>query len=155
MVFAQCKLRPRPPPCQLIPFGPKRLRGCVASRRATLSSTRCASCLPSSHFATLLSTHRVSLLSHCLSSSSHCATLLLSCRASWLSHSLSPSSCCATLLSTCHTSLLLHRLSSSSLCAPRSPLVLSLCRLIVALPFDAPPSCRLVILSLLIALKAQ
>jgi hypothetical protein len=43
--------------------------------------------------------------------------------------------------------LLLHRLSSSSLCAPRHLLVFSLLWLVVALPLNALPSCRLVILS--------
>jgi len=49
LVFAQYELRPWPPPCQLIPFGPGRLRGCVASSRAALSSPRHASWL--SHLA--------------------------------------------------------------------------------------------------------
>ena len=154
MVFAQYQLRPWPPPCQLIPFGPGKLRGCVTSRRATLSSPRRASwlshsLLSSSHCAVLSSTCRASLLSHCLSLSSHCAALSSSCRASWLSHSLLPSSHCATLLSThctC-TSLLSHRLSLSSRYAPRRPLVLSSRQLVVVSPLDAPPSRRLVVLS--------
>ena len=66
----------------MIPFGPRRLRGCVASRHAALLSPRCAS-----------------WLSHRLWSSSHCAALSSSCRSSWLSHCLSPSSRCATLSS--------------------------------------------------------
>ena len=94
-----------------------------------------------------LSTCRTSLLLHHLSSSSHCSALSSSYPASWLLHCLSPFSCCATLLSTRHTSLLSHRLSSSSCCAPRCPLVLSLCRLVVVSPLDAPSSHRLVLSS--------
>ena len=70
----------------------------------------------------------------------HCTALSLSCHASWLLHCLSSSSHCATISSTCCTSLLTHRLSSSSRCAPRSPLILSSRRLVVASPLDAPPS---------------
>jgi len=94
MVFAEYKLRPWPPPCQSIPFGPGRLRGCVTSRCTALLSPR-----------------RASWLLHCL---------LLSCRASWLSHCFSPSSCCVTLYFSHCDSLLSHRFSSSSCCAPHS-----------------------------------
>ena len=45
-------------PCQLIPFGPGKLQGCVTSHRTALSSPR-----------------RASWLSHSLLSSSHCAAL--------------------------------------------------------------------------------
>ena len=152
MVFAQYQLRPWPPPCQLIPFGPGKLRGCVTSCRATLSSPRRASwlshsLLSSSHCAVLSSTCRASLLSHCLSLSSHCAALSSSCRASWLSHSLLPSSHCATLLSTHCTSVLSRRLSSFSRCAQRRPLILSSHQLVVTSPLDVPLSRRLVFLS--------
>ena len=104
LVFAQYELRPWPPPCQLIPFGPGRgLRGCVTSRSTALLSPRHAS-----------------WLSHCLLSSSHCAALSSSCRASWLMHCLSPSSRCVTLSSSRCAGLLSHRFSSSSCCAPHS-----------------------------------
>jgi hypothetical protein len=93
-------------------------------------------------------------LSHHLSSPSHCAALSLSCFASWLLHCLSPpSSCCATLSSTSLASLMSHCLSSSSRCAPCHPLVISSRRLVVALPLDAPPSCRLVVLSCRLSLS--
>ena len=85
-------------------------------------------------------------LSHHLSPPSHCAALSLSCCASWLLHCLSPSSRCATLSSTRCASLLSHRLSSSSCCAPRHPIILSSCRLVVASPLDAPPSRCFVVL---------
>ena len=142
----------------MILFGPGRLRDCVASRHAALSSPRCASWLShslllSSHCAALPTTRRASLLLHRLSSTSHCAALSLSCRASWLSHCLSPSSRCATLSSTRCTSLLSHRLSLSSLCTPRRPLVLSSRRLIVASPLNAPPSRCLVVLSCRLSLS--
>ena len=122
------KLRPWLPPCQSNPCGPRRLQGCVASR--------CTAHLSSRH---------VSWLSHCLLSSSHCATLSSSCRTSWLPYCLLPSSHCATLSSSHCTSLLSHHLSLSSCCAPRHPLILSLHRLVVALPLDAQSSCRLVV----------
>ena len=129
------------PPCQSILFGPERLRGCVASRRAAL-----------------LSPCRASWLSHRLLSFSHCATLSSSCHTSWLSQCLSPSSRCATLSSSCCASLLSHHLTSSSCCAAHSSshrsdwllcqllmphllVVLSSRHLIVSL------SCRLVVLS--------
>jgi hypothetical protein len=115
-------------------------------------SSRCASwlshcLLSSSHCAALSSSCPTSWLSHHLSPSSHCAALSSSCRASRLSRCLSPSSCYAILLSTRCASLLSHCLSSSSRCAPHHPLVLSLHRLVVvALPLDALPSHRLVVL---------
>jgi hypothetical protein len=129
------------PPCQSILFGPERLRGCVASRRAAL-----------------LSPCRASWMSHRLLSFSHCATLSSSCHTSWLSQCLSPSSRCATLSSSCCASLLSHHLTSSSCCAAHSSshrsdwllcqllmphllVVLSSRHLIVSL------SCRLVVLS--------
>jgi len=132
--------------------GPRRLRGCVASNCATLSSPRRASwlshsLLSSCHCAALLSTRRASLLLHRLSSSSHCAALSSSCHASCLMHCLLPSSRCATLSSTRCASLLSHCLSSSSHCTPRHPLVLSLRRLVVASPLAAPPSRCLVVSS--------
>jgi hypothetical protein len=138
------------PPCQPNPFGAERLRGCVASRRAALVSSRRASwllhCLLSSpHCASLSSSCRASWLLHRLSPSSHCAALSSYCLASWLSPCLSPSSRCATLSSTHHASLLSRRPSSSSHCARRRPLVLSSCRLVVTSPLNAPPSCRLVV----------
>jgi len=101
-----------------------------------------------------LSSPHVSWLSHCLLSSSHCATLSSSCRASWLSHCLLPSSRCATLSSSRCTSLLSHHLSLSSCCAPRRPLILSLRRLVVALPLDVPSTCHLVV-SPLVVLSRQ
>ncbi len=129
----------------MIPFGPGRLQGCDASHRAALSSPHRASwfshsLLSSSNCAALSSTCRASLLLHRLSSSSHCVALSLSCHTSWLSHCISPSSRCTSLSSTRHASLFSHRLSSSSCCTPRDPLVLSLRRLVVASPLDAPPS---------------
>jgi hypothetical protein len=66
-----------------------------------------------------LLTHRPLVVSSSRRASCH---LLLSCHASWLSH---------------------HHLSSSSCCT--TPLVLSLCWLVVALPVLAPPSCPLIV----------
>jgi hypothetical protein len=116
-------------------------------------------------------------LSHCLLPFFCCVTLSSSRRASLLSHQLSPSSCCATLSSSRRAGWLLHRLlmhhpffiSSSSSCplivssscrapllsschARRQlvvPLVLSSCRLVVALPLLAPPSHPLVMPAIL------
>ena len=85
----------------------------------------------------------------------HCTALSLSCCASCLSHCLSPFSHCDTLVSTHHASLLLHCLSLSSCCAPCHPLILSLRRLVVALPLDALPSCRLVISSCRLVLSRR
>ena len=127
----------------MIPFGPERLRGCVASRRAALVS--------SCHASWFL---------HRLLSSSHCAALSLSCLTSWLLHHLLPSSHCAALLLSCRASCCIasrHPLIAPPLvnssrqlvvalpllvsrCTPCHPLVLSSRRLIVLSPLDALPS---------------
>ena len=128
-------------------FGPGRLRGCIASRRAALLLSCLASCLshclsPSSHCAALLSsrcatlssTRRASLLSHRLSSSSRCADHLCSRRAGWL---LRP-------LSTCHPLVV-----SSSCCAASRCLVAPAgCHIIISRrPLVTPPSRSLIVLA--------
>jgi hypothetical protein len=80
---------------------------------------------------------------------------LSSCRASWFLHCLSPSSRCTTLASTHRASLLSHRLFLSSRCAPRRPLILSLRRLVVASPLDAPPYHRLIVLPCRLSLSRR
>ena len=83
------------------------------------------------------------------------SALLSSCRASWFLHCLSPSSRCTTLASTHRPSLLSHRLFLSSRCAPRRPLILSLRRLVVASPLDAPPYHRLIVLPCRLSLSRR
>ena len=70
-----------------------------------------------------------------------------------LVHCLLLSSLCTTLLSSRRASLLSHFLSSPSCCPSPCPLVLSLCRLVVALPLDASPSCCLVVSSCRLSLS--
>jgi len=136
----------------MIPFGPRRLRGCVTSHHAALSSSRCASwllhsLLSSSHHTLVNSSHQLVVALPLLFLSLRRPLVSSSCCASWLSHCLLPSSRCATLSSTCRASLMLHRLSLSSCCAPRRPLVLSSRRLVAVLPLNAPPSRRLIVSS--------
>ena len=118
------------PPCQPNPFGAERLRGCVASHRATLVSSR-----------------RASWLLHCLLSSPHCASLSSSCCASWLLHRLSPSSHCAALSSSCRLVVALP-LAVLSLCHPLVNLLIQLVvtsPLLVLLLCPASPSRPLVV----------
>jgi hypothetical protein len=63
LIFAQYKLRPWPPPCQLIPIGLGRLQGCVPSRCTAFSSSRRTSWLVASSSLVVLSLHHPFVLS--------------------------------------------------------------------------------------------
>jgi hypothetical protein len=134
------------------------------------ASCRIASCHPLVALPLLLSCP-ASWLLHCLSLSSCCAALPLSHRTSWFLHRLLSSSCCAALSSS-HCAgwllrhLLMHRplvlllrcsliLSAHQLIVVSPlvilllchPLVLSLCRMVVALSLLASPSRPLIALA--------
>jgi len=151
LVFAQNELRSWPPPCQLIPFGPGRLRGCVASLSSPCRASWLLHCLLlSSHCAALLSTHcarHASLLLRLIALPSHRLVAPAGCHIASRRPLVAPPSCQLVAPACCritspHPLVAPHTTLSFSRCVSWLLHCLLMCRpLVVSLSHCATSHC--------------